>query len=112
RGLLAPVLLVGLEDQLDTGRLPDDAIGPEPDRLSPEAFLADLLDVLLGDDPGGTGGRRRVEEQEVRPRTVERETDPQRIADVDRLHSIVQQLGSSALVALERELHVVGGERI
>src|SRR4029453_9354007 len=112
RRLLAPVLLVGLEDELDAGRLPDDAIGPESDRLPAEAVLADLLDVLLWNDPGGAGGRRRVEEQEVRPRPVEREPHAQRIDDVDRLHPVVQQLGGSALVALEGELHVVGREWI
>ena len=112
-GLLAPVLLVGLEHELDAGRHADEPIGPEPDRLPLEAVLADLLDVLLGHDPRGAGGRRRVEDA-GNPATAGASANRtrRRIDDVDRLHPVVQQLGGGAAVALEAELHVLRRERI
>ena len=112
RRLLAPVLLVGLEHELEPRALPHEPIGPEAHGLALEAVLADFLEVFLGDDPGGAGGGAGVEHQEVRPRLVEHEADPVRIGDLDRLHPIVQELRRRAFVTHEAELHVLGGERI
>src|SRR5207247_8994211 len=89
RGLLAPVLLVGLEHELDAGALADEPIGPEPHGLPPEALLADLLDVLLRHDPGRTGGRGGVEQQKVRPRLVQPEPYPKRIEEASRRPPVV-----------------------
>ena len=110
--LLAPVLLVGLEHELDAGVHAHEPIGPEPHRLALEALLADLLDVLLGHDPGGAGGRRGIERQEVRPGRVQHEAHAVRVDDLHRLHPLVQELGRGAPVALEAELHVLGREGI
>src|SRR5262249_9796541 len=74
RGLLAPVLLVRVEHELDTGRHPYEPIGPEADRMTLEAVLTDLLDVLLRHDPGGTGRRGGVEHEKIGPGCCEHET--------------------------------------
>src|SRR5262245_62408425 len=48
---LAPVLLVGLGDQLDTRRERDKAVWTRANRRLLEAVVADLLDVPARDDP-------------------------------------------------------------
>src|SRR6266704_1412297 len=51
------------------------SVGPESHGLAPESILADLLDVLLGNDPGRAGRRGGVEHEEVGPRRVEHEAN-------------------------------------
>jgi len=75
-----------------------------------EAVDPDLLHVLLRRDPGGGRRERAVERHEVRPRLVQDEADAVGIDDHDLLHLVLKALG--ALGAVERELHVLGGERI
>ena len=107
---LAPVPVEGLEHQLHAGRDGDEAVGPGADRRLLEAVLADLLDVLARNDPRRPGGRGRVERHEVRPRLLEPEADAPGIDRLDRGHPLLQRLRGDAPVALERELHVVGGD--
>src|SRR5207248_2107282 len=70
---LAPVLLEGLEHELDARRERDEAVRPGADRRFLEAILADFLDVLLRHDPARARGDR-VERHEVRPRLLEADT--------------------------------------
>ena len=58
---LPPVAVVRLEDQLDARVERRELVGPGADRRLLEALVADLLDVLLGHDPGRAGGRGAVE---------------------------------------------------
>ena len=108
---LPPVAVIRFDHELDAGVEGHEAIGPGADRRLLEPVVADALDVLLRHDPGGTGGRCRVERHEVRPRLLEPEPDALRVDDLDRGHPRFQRGGAAALVALERELHVVGRER-
>src|ERR1700694_3238307 len=65
---------------------------PGADRRLLEAVLTDLLDVLLGDDPGGAGGGRRVEGHEVRPRLLEPETEVGGVRRLHRRHFVLESL--------------------
>ena len=112
RRLLAPVLLVRLEDQLHAGAHPHESIGPETDRLALEAVLTDFLDVFPGHDPRGAGGRRGIEREEVRPGRVEHEAHAMRIDDLHGFHALVQLPGRRPTVAVEAELHVLGREGV
>src|SRR5690348_14869616 len=47
----------------------------------------------------------------VRPRLLEPDAHPPRVDDLDAGHPGLQGAGRRALVALERELHVGGGDR-
>ena len=112
RGRLAPVALEGLEHHLHAWIERNEAIGAGPDRPLLEALLADLLEVLLRDDPGRSRCRGAVEGHEVRPRLLQHDAHASRVRGLDLLDAILEQLGRRALVALERELHVVGGDRL
>ena len=112
RGRLAPVAVVRLQHQLHARVERRELVGTGADRSLLEALVADPLDVLLGDDPARPAGRRGVEGHEVRPGFLQPEPDPERIDDLDRGDFLLEQLGRRTLVALERELHVLGGERI
>ncbi len=109
---LAPVALEGLEQELDARRERDEAIGPGADRVLLEALLADLLDVFLGDDPAGARGRRAVEGHEVGPRLLELEADTGRVRRLHRCHPVLENLRGDATIPLERELHVLRGDRL
>jgi hypothetical protein len=109
---LEPVTLEGLEHELDARRERDEAIGPGSDRMLLEALLADLLDVFLGHDPAGAGGRRAVEGHEVGPGLLEAKTDPLGIDHVDAGDPRLEGAGARPPIALERELHVLGRHRI
>src|SRR5207237_9297254 len=71
-----------------------------------------LVYVLLRHDPGRAGGGRSKERHEVRPRLLEPEPDAMRIHHLDPRHARLERRGRRAFVALERELHVVGRERV
>ena len=106
---LAPVPLVGFHHELDARLLADELVGPETDRMLQEAVLADLLDVLLGHDPGGAGGEGAVEGHEVGPRLVQVEAHARGADDLHVLHLLVEQLAPGAR---EAELDVLGRERL
>ena len=55
-GHLAPVSLIGLHDDLNPWRLADKLVGPQADRTLLKGVIANLLNVLLGYDPGRPGG--------------------------------------------------------
>src|SRR4029450_6672433 len=63
---LSPVLIEGLEDELDTRAERDEPVGTGADRSLLEALVTDLLDVFPGHDPAGAGGGG-VERHEGRP---------------------------------------------
>ena len=109
-GHLAPVALERLHDDLDAGRRADEPVGPGADRRFLEALVADFLDVLLRHDPARAGRGGAIERHEVGPRLAEHELDPARIDHLDVLDLVVEQLGRAALVALEGELDVLGGD--
>src|SRR3989441_11140317 len=105
---LAPVPVEGLDHQLHAGIEGHEAIWPGPDRRLLEAVLADLLDVLLGNDPSRPRRRRAVEGHEVRPRLLQPEADAPGIQNIDRGHLVLERLREDAAVPLERELDVLG----
>ena len=111
RRRLAPVLLEGLQHQLHARREGDELVGAGADRRLLEALVADLLHVLLRHDPAGAGGVG-VEGQEVGPGLLEPEAHVLRVRRLDRGHLLLQQLLRGAAIALERELHVLRGDRL
>ena len=109
---LAPVVAEGLEGQLDAGGERDELVGARADRGLLVGLLAHLLDVLLGHDPARAGGGGAVEGHEVGPLLLQHEAGPVGRDHLDLLHLVLEQLAARALVPLERELHVVRGDRI
>ena len=109
---LAPVLLVGLEHELHARLEGNEPVGTRPDRMLLEAVLADLLEVLLRDDPAGAGQKRAVERHEVRPRSLQTEADVIRIGDLDRRNTLLHELRRQSAIAREGEFHVLGGDGI
>ena len=103
---LAPILVEGLEDQLDTRRERDELVRPGADRRFLEPFVADLLDVGLGHDPA-CPCRAPVKCQKVRPRLLEPEADTARLGCFDRGHPVLHQIARGAAVTLERELYIL-----
>src|SRR4030095_3843326 len=77
-----------------------------------ESPVADLNDVLAGDDQPGRGGRGAVERHEVRPGFLEGEADDRGIDDLDRTHADLQLGGAVPPLPLEAELPVVGRDRL
>ena len=85
-------------------------VRPQADRLLLEAVVADLLDVPPGHHPARRRRRRAVEGHEVGEGLVEVEAHAVGIDDRDLAHLVLERPGP--LVALEAELHVLGGERV
>src|SRR5205085_6587333 len=86
--------------------------GTGPDGRPAEAVVADLLEVLFGHDPRRAGRAGAVERHEVGPRLLELEAEPTGIDDLHLLYALLEQGRLRAPVALERELHVLGGDGI
>ena len=107
---LAPVPVEGLHDQLDARGEGDELVGPGADGRLLVPVLADLLDVLLGHDPARAAGRG-VERHEVGPRVLQPEPHVEGTGRLHGGHAVLEGLGGGAPVALERELHVLGGEQ-
>ena len=108
---LPPVLIEGLQDQLDARRERDEFVRSGPDRRLLEPVVADLLDVLLRHDPGGPGGPE-IEGHEVGPRPLEADADAPGVGSLHRRDALLERLGGRATVALEGELDVLGGDRL
>ena len=106
---LAPVPVERFDDDLDAGCRADEPVGAGADRRPLEAVVADLLDVLLRHDPAGAGRGGAIEGHEVGPRLMEHELHPAGIEDLYVLHLLLQEFRGAALVAVERELDVLGG---
>ncbi len=111
-GDLAPVPLERFHHQLDPGIEAHEFVRSGADRRLLEAVVTHLLDVSLGHDPAGAGGRRAVERHEVRPRLLQVEAHATRIHGLDLAHALLQDLRPRALVPLEGELHVRGRDRL
>ena len=111
-GHVPPVARIRLHHHLDAGLVADELVGTGADRMLAEAVVADLGHVFLRDDEarGRRGGA--VEGHEVRPRLGETEAHGQWVDDLDGANVSLQLLRASALVALEAELHVLGGQRV
>jgi hypothetical protein len=86
--------------------------GPAPIGAFLKPSSPTFLDVLLRHDPAGAGRGGSIERHEVGPRLAEHELDPARVDDLDLLHLTLEQLLGAALVALERELDVLGRDRV
>ncbi len=110
-GGLPPVLLVGLEDQLDPRRERDEPVRARADRGLLEPVVAHALDVLLRHDPPRPGGAQ-VEGEEVGPRPLQPEADAPGVGRLHRRHRLLERLGRRSPVPLERELHVLRGHGI
>ena len=108
---LAPVLIERLQHDVHPRRGGDELVGARAHRRLLEAVLANLLDVFLGNDPARPGGRR-VEGEEIRPRLLQAEPNACGIHDLDGGHAFFQRPGGGAAVAVERELHVLRGDRL
>src|SRR5215475_859058 len=76
-----------------------------------EPGVADLFDVFLRNDPPSATGAR-IKGQKVGPRLLKLETDMSGIGCFDQRHLILDQPLIGATVALERELDVLGGDRL
>ena len=112
RGGLAPVTIVRLQRELDPRVERRELVRPRSDWRLLEALVADLLDVLLGNDPARAAGRRAVERHEVGPRLFQTKADAVRVGHLDGRDLLLQQTGGRALVSLERELDVLGRQRV
>src|SRR5215467_6857368 len=109
---LAPVAVEGLQDQLDSGRERDDLVGAGAHGRLLEPVVAHSLDVLLRDDPAAARGGGAVEGHEVGPRFLEHEAHAPAVDDPDFLDLALEQRRGPTPVALEGELHVLGGDWI
>ena len=107
----APIPLERLHHQFDARGERDKFVRPRPDRVLLETVVADLLDIFLRHDPARTAGAR-IKGQKVRPRFLQLEADMPFVRDLHRRDPLFQQSVGGALVALERELDVLGGHRI
>jgi len=110
-GGLAPILVEGLENQLQPGRERNEFVRARTDRRFFEAFIPDLLDVVFRDDPARTTGRR-VEGQKVGPRPFQLEAHVPGIGGLDRGDPVLDQVVRRAAIALERAFDVVGSDRL
>src|SRR4030095_6807990 len=88
------------------GRSP---LRPGADRRLLEALVTHLLDVLLRHDAAGAGGAD-IEGPEIGPCPLEAEAGAPRRRRLDSRDAVLQGLGRGAAIALERELHVLGGD--
>src|SRR2546427_6008786 len=77
-----------------------------------ESVVPDLLDVLLRHDPPGAGRWCPVERHEVGPRLLEPEPDALGIDDLHGGDPSLERAGRRPAIALEAELHVLGGHRL
>src|SRR5256712_4412269 len=111
-GDLAPVPLERFHHQLDPGIEAHEFVRSGADRRLLEAVVTHLLDVSLGHDPAGAGGRRTVERHEVRPRLLQEEAHAARSHALDLAHALLEDLRPRALVPLEGELRVRGRDRL
>ncbi len=108
---LAPILVERVERQLHARRERDELVGAGADRCLLVSLLADLLHVLLGHDPAGSGGAG-VERQEVGPRRFELESDLVGVGCLDGGHPVLDLLVGRAAIPLEGEFHVIGRDLI
>ncbi len=111
-GWLAPVRLVRLHHQLDPGLEGDELVraGATGAFLKPSSPTCSRY--FFGHDPRRAGRGRGVERHEVRPRLLEPEAHAVGIHHLDRGHLRLEQARAGATVTLERELHVVRGQRV
>ncbi len=106
---LAPIAVEGFEHELDAGVERDEFIRPGADRRLLEPLVADFLDVFLRDDPA-RAARGRVEGHKIGPLLLELEPNVPGVGRLDGGHLVVEQIVRGALVTLERELDVLGGD--
>ena len=110
-GVLRQYPSIRLHHELDARGERDKFVRPCPDRVLLETIVADLLDIFLRHDPARAAGVR-IKGQKVRPRFLQLEADMPLVRDLHRRDPLFQQGVGGALVALERELDVLGGHRI
>src|SRR5262249_50679928 len=109
---LPPVPFVGLEHELDAGVEAHKPVGTGADRRLLEAVVADLLHVLLGHDPARARRRGAVERHKVGPRLLEKKAHARGVDDLTLAPSLLEEWGTAAPVAVERELPALGRDRL
>ncbi len=108
-GGLAPVLVMGVEDQFDARCERDELVRPGADRCPFETIIPDFLHVLFRHDPAGTRGTG-IERQEVGPGSFQVEANVPRIDNLHRGDPLLHRRMLCAAIAFEGELHVLGGD--
>ena len=106
---LAPIAVERLHDELHPGSERCEPVRSGADRRLFEAFVADLLDVLLGNNPA-RAGRRRVKVDEVGPGLLQPEPNAPSVHHFHGADALLQRLGGRAAIPLERKLHVFRGD--
>ena len=109
---LAPVAVERFEDELDAGLGAHEPVRPRPDRRTPEAVLAHLLDILLRDDPRRAGSAGAVEGHEIRPGVLQVKAHAAGIDHLDLAHPLLEDGRGRAAIALEGEFHVLRRHRL
>ena len=109
RRLFAPVIVVGLQHELDARLHADEFIRTEADWMLLVTVRPDLLEIIFRRDPAGGAPQRAVSGHEIRPWLVEDEPHRVRIDDDDLLDLLLEL---RPLGALEAEFDVLGGERV
>ena len=110
-GRLAPILVEGLQYQLDPRIERDEFVGPGTDRRFFEPIVADFFDIFLGHDPAGGGGAG-IEGQKIRPRPFELEANVPGVGDFHRGDPLHHQIVRGAAIAFERKFHVLRSHRV
>ena len=109
---MPPIIVEGLEHDLDAGLAADEFVRAGADRMLCEAVVADLGDVVLRHDEADGGGRGAVERHKVGPDLLQMKADHPRIDDFDPLHLFLQHRRAGPLVPVEAEFDVLGRQRI
>src|SRR5215831_12969178 len=75
-----------------------------------EALVPDPLDILLWHNPPDTRRWRPQVRYEIGPGLFQMEAHQRGIDDLDRLEFVLEENGTDPVVALQAELHILGGE--
>jgi hypothetical protein len=95
--------------QLEPRLVADEFVRAETDRVFFEPVVANLLHIVLGDDPAGGADQRAVVGHEIGPRLIQHKLHAVRIDNPYFLYLLVQLC---PLRAAEAELDVFGGKGI
>ena len=111
-GGVPPVPGIGFQHHLHPGGVAHESVRPRTDGLLAESLVADLGQVLFGDDEPRRRRRAAVQGHEVGPRLLEENAHGEGIDDVHLPDARLEFLGPRPPVALVAELHVLRGEGV